>query len=401
MKPWLDIIGLGEDGLEGLAPGLRRTIDEAELIVGGARHLEMLTHARARTITWATPLSQTVDEILRWRGRSVVVLATGDPMHFGIGVTLARRVGLEEMRIHPGVSAFSLAASLLGWSLSEVECLTLHGRPIRLLAGLVSPGRRLLVLSHDGSTPAAVAGFLTGLGFGQSRMVVLEHMGGSKEARIEGVVNAWEQERVADLNTIAIECVAGPDEKSLPLASGIEDSRFRHDGKITKREVRAATIALLSPRPGQLLWDVGAGSGSIAIEWLRQHVTMRAFAIESRPERVLAIRDNMLSMGIARLNLVEGMAPGAFKDLPQPDAIFLGGGLSDSGLIGAAWAALAPGGRIVANAVTAEGEAALLEARRGLGGAMTRIAVTRLSEVGALHGWKPLMPVTQWSARKP
>lgn len=401
MSVWLHVIGLGEDGLAGIAPELRARIEEAELIVGGDRHLAMVEDARPKKITWSTPLSLTVDEILRWRGSKVVVLATGDPMHFGIGVTLAKRVDHGEMGIHSGISAFSLAAARLGWPLAEIECLTLHGRPMEILAGVVSPGRRLLILAHDGSTPAQVARTLTELGFGASPITVLEHMGGEKESRITGIANAWLQARNADLNTIAVECVAGAGERSLPLGFGIEDARFQHDGQITKREIRASTLALLEPRPGQLLWDVGAGAGSIAIEWLHAHRLMNAVAIESDAARAETIRRNAATMGTPHLRIVLGTAPDAFKDLPAPDAIFLGGGLSDPTLIDAAWARLGTGGGIVANAVTAEGEAALLAARARLGGAMTRIAVQRLAEVGRLHGWKPLMPVTQWSQRKP
>jgi precorrin-6Y C5,15-methyltransferase (decarboxylating) len=331
----------------------------------------------------------------------VVVLATGDPMHFGIGVTLAKRVPIDEMRVHPGVSAFSLAAARMGWPLAGVECVTLHGRPVELLAGLVAPGRRMFILSHDGSTPALVAKTLRELGFGQSRLAVLEHMGGARERRIDGRADTLDRQQSADLNTIALECAPDAGEQGLPLGFGIEDGRFRHDGKITKRETRAATLAALSPRPGQLLWDVGAGSGSIAIEWLRQHRTMRAIAIECDPTRAEALRWNAARLGTPGLRIVEGRAPSAFGELPTPDAVFIGGGLNEPGLIEAAWSRLIAGGRIVANAVTLESEAALIAARENQGGEMNRITVSRLTPIGGYHGWKPLMPVTQWSQRKP
>ncbi len=410
MKAWLDIIGLGEEGLEGLRADLYKQITEAELIVGGARHLAMLRSLPKskvskktipqKRITWAIPLSKTIDDILRHRGQKVVVLATGDPMHFGIGVTLARRIPAKEMRIHPGISAFSLAAARLAWPLAEVECITLHGRPLAALAGVIADRRRLFVLSHDGTTPAKVARQLMTLGFGDSKITVLEHMGGDKEARHDALARNWGRRRCADLNTIAIECVASSQEKSIALGFGLDDERFSHDGKITKREIRAATLAALSPKPGQILWDVGAGSGSIAIEWLRQDSSMEAFAIESDPARCRSIERNAESLGVPRLILVSGEAPKAFKELPSPHAIFIGGGLAKLGLIEAAWARLLPRGTIVANAVTIEGEEALLRAYKNWGGEMRRLSVERLSSIGTRWGWKPLMPVMQWSQRK-
>jgi precorrin-2 C(20)-methyltransferase len=271
MNRWLSIIGVGEEGLEALSPVARTLIDKAELLVGGARHHALVPNGTAERLTWASPLSLTIEEILRRRGRRVVVLATGDPMWFGIGVTLARRVPAEEMWVIPAASAFSLACGRLGWSLAEIECLTLHGRPQALLNAAVAPGARLLILSHGSGTPMEVAKTLTALGYGPSRMIVLERMGHAEERQLAATAADWKVERTEDLNTIAIECVAGPDAVARPCVPGLPDDAFRHDGQLTKREVRAATIATLMPLPGQLLWDVGAGCGSIAIEWLRCH----------------------------------------------------------------------------------------------------------------------------------
>jgi precorrin-6Y C5,15-methyltransferase (decarboxylating) len=396
MSVWLNVIGIGEDGIEALPRALQSLIERAELIVGGERHLAMVAQARAEKKAWASPLSLTLDEIWSRRGRPVVVLATGDPMHFGIGVALAKRVPAAEMAVHPHVSAFSLAAARMRWPLADAECLTIHGRPLELLAGAVAPGRRLLLLSHDGTSPADVAERLTELGYGGSEMTVLEHMGGAKERVYAGRADAWSHPRAADLNTLAVECRANADARALSLTPGLPDGAFQHDGQLTKREIRAATLAALRPLPGQLLWDVGAGCGSIAIEWLRTHRSLSAIAIESDPMRQGLIEANAAALGTPHLKLVEGTAPQAYEGLPEPDAIFIGGGLGDRGVVEGAWERLKPGGRLVANAVTAEGEAHLFALRGKHGGDMTRLSVARLAPVGALHGWKPLMPVTQY-----
>jgi precorrin-6Y C5,15-methyltransferase (decarboxylating) len=396
MSVWLNVVGIGEDGIEALPRALQSLIEGAELIVGGERHLAMATQARAEKKAWASPLSLTLDEIWSRRGHPVVVLATGDPMHFGIGVALAKRVPAEEMAVHPHVSAFSLAAARMRWPLADAECLTIHGRPLELLAGAVAPGRMLLLLSHDGASPADVAERLTELGYGGSAVTVLEHMGGAKERVYAGRADAWSHPRAADLNTLAVECRADADARALSLTPGLPDEAFQHDGQLTKREIRAATLSALRPLPGQLLWDVGAGCGSIAIEWLRTHRSLSAIAIESDPMRQGLIEANAAALGTPHLRLVEGTAPQAYEGLPGPDAIFIGGGLGDRGVVEGAWERLKQGGRLVANAVTAEGEAHLFALRGKLGGDMTRLSVARLAPVGALHGWKPLMPVTQY-----
>lgn len=396
MSVWLTVIGIGEDGIEALPRALQALIERAELIVGGERHLAMVPQARAEKKSWASPLSLTLEDIWSRRGEQVVVLATGDPMHFGIGVALAKRVPAEEMAVHPHVSAFSLAAARMRWPLADTECLTIHGRPLDLLAGAVAPGRRLLVLSHDGTSPAGVARRLTELGYGASDVTVLEHMGGARERVYGGRADAWAHPRAADLNTLAVECRADADARALSLTPGLPDDAFQHDGQLTKREIRAATLSALRPLPGQLLWDVGAGCGSIAIEWLRTHRSLSAIAIEADAARQFLIERNAAALGTPQLKLVKGEVPAAYDGLPPPDAIFVGGGLSDRGVVERAWEQLKLGGRLVANAVTAEGEAQLFALRGKLGGEMTRLSVARLAPVGDLHGWKPLMPVTQY-----
>jgi precorrin-6B C5,15-methyltransferase / cobalt-precorrin-6B C5,C15-methyltransferase len=402
MSRWLSIVGIGEGGWAELSALARNLIESAELVVGGERHLAMLPKAiKARRSTWATPLRLTVEEIVSNRGRPVAVLATGDPMHYGIGVTLARAVAMDEILMLPAVSAFTLAASRLGWPVAECECLTLHGRPLDKLAGFLARGARLLVLSHDGSTPARVAAELTRKGWGPSRLIVLEHMGGAKERILGATAERWTETVVADLNTLAIECEAAPGTAALPRLPGLPDEAFVHDGQLTKREVRAATLAALSPMPGQRLWDVGAGCGSIAVEWLRAGRDMRANAIESDAKRCQFIRENAAALGTPDIEVVEAVAPEALSGLPPPDAVFIGGGLNSAGLVERCWAALSVGGRLVANAVTVEGEQRLAQSRGVLGGSLVRFAISRAEPVGSYLGWRPLMPVTQWAVVKP
>jgi precorrin-6Y C5,15-methyltransferase (decarboxylating) len=401
MSQWLSIIGVGEEGLEALPPATRQLIDRAQVLVGGERHLAMVPNGSAQRLTWASPLSQTVEEIKRQRGHNVVVLATGDPMWFGIGVTLARHIAAEEMLIVPGISAFTLAASRLCWPLAEVECLTLHGRVLALMRPAIAPGARLLILANDGRTPAEAAKLLTELGYGPSRIIVLEHMGSPEERQIAGFAQSWSVAKTEDFNTIAVECIAGPHAVAYSRLAGLPDEAFDHDGQLTKQQVRAATLSALAPLPGQLLWDVGAGCGSIAIEWLRAGRRMRAIAIERQAARREMISRNCLTLGAPMLKIVEGEAPAALAGLPAPDAIFVGGGLSMPGVADACWEALKPGGRLVANAVTVEGETALFAARARWGGDLTRIAISRADAIGSHLGWRPLIPVTQYAVEKP
>ena len=400
MTPWLSIVGLGEDGVPGLAPAARALLDNAEVLIGGTRHLDMVPDDGRERLTWPSPLDAIVEEIARRRGRRVCVLATGDPMHYGIGVTLAKAVPMDEMVVIPAPSAFSLACARLGWILSEVETLTLHGRPLAILQPAIQPGARLLLLSNDAATPDQVAELLRARGYGPSRMVVLEHMGGAKERRLDATAEAWQPGRVADFNTIAVDCLAGPDAALLPRTPGLPDEAFRHDGQMTKREVRAVTLSALQPVPGQLLWDLGAGSGSVAIEWMRSHPRCRAVAIERHAARIALIAGNAAALGTPGLEIVEGEAPGALDGLEAPDAAFIGGGLRADGNFETCWDRLKPGGRLVANAVTVEGEGALARWRAELGGELIRIAVSRAGAVGPYTGWRPLMPVTQLRAVK-
>ncbi len=406
MNAWLNVVGVGADGLDGLAPATRGLVETAELIVGGTRHLDMVANSSAEKIKWAFPLDGIVEAISKARTKRVVVLATGDPMAFGIGSTLTHHFDAAEMTILPAPGAFSLAAARMAWPLHACVCLTLHGRPLDLLHHHLLPGRRLLILSHDGTTPAKVANLLGEAGFGASRLTLLENMGDADEARRSGQADDWPDGSARDLNTVAVECIAGPDAQYHAPVPGLLDDAFEHDGQMTKRVVRAATIAALAPMPGQLLWDIGAGCGSVAIEWLRaaqdvQGQGARAVAVERDAERSAMAARNANRLGTPFLEIITADAPQAVADLDDPDSVFIGGGLSRDGLLDAVWDRLRPGGRLVANAVTLEGESVLLDRHAEIGGELTRIAVSHADPVGKLTGWRPAMPVTQLGVTKP
>jgi len=398
--PWLSVVGLGEDGLDVLPPAVRTLIDGAEVVIGGERHLAMLpeTHS-ARRMTWRSPLRDTIADIRALEGKRVCVLATGDPMSYGIGVTLGREFGHGALTVIPAPGAFSLAAARLGWPLETAVRLTVHGRPLDLVSRHLQPGAKLLILSEDGATPASLARLMTERGYGQSEITVFEHMGAADESQTTEIAEKWGDRRVRDLNTVAVDCVAGMDTLPLSAVPGLPDESFLHDGQLTKREVRAATLAALGPRPGALLWDVGTGNGSVAIEWMR--AGGRAIGIEPDAGRRDRAARNAAVLGVPDLRLVAGRAPDALVDLPAPDAVFVGGGGSTDGVLEFCWEALAPGGCLVANAVTLESETRLAQFRDRVGGEMVRIAVSRLDAVGPYHGWRPLMPVTQLAVRKP
>ncbi|MGB7710477.1 MAG: precorrin-6y C5,15-methyltransferase (decarboxylating) subunit CbiE [Microcoleus sp.] len=398
---WLSVVGIGEDGLSGLSSIARFLVDRAQVVVGGARHLAMLpTDDTREKLLWESPLQATVDEIIRRRGESICVLASGDPMCHGIGVTLSRRIPIAEMTIIPAASAFSLVCARLGWALADVETFSLTNRPIASIALALYPGALLLVLSADRHTPALVAQMLTQRGFGSSLMTVFERMSGDSERRIEGVAAAWNVPDLADLNTIAIAVAGDRQTMIFPRTAGLLDAAYLHDGQLTKREVRAVTLSTLAPVPGQLLWDVGAGCGSIAIEWMRSHGGCRAIAIERHPTRLQYIAENASNLGVPSLQIIAGEAPAALANLPQPDAIFIGGGVTAEAVLETCWNALGEGGRLVVNAVTVESEFKVLQWHSLHGGELIRIGIQRVGAIGSFLGWKPLAPVTQWAVIK-
>jgi precorrin-6Y C5,15-methyltransferase (decarboxylating) len=401
MHKWLSIVGIGEDGLAGLNPAARALLAQARVVVGGARHLAMLPPDDGREkLTWTSPIVASVEAILRRRGQALCILASGDPMCYGIGVTLTRHVPPAEMTIVPAPSAFSLACARLGWSLTEVEMISLCGREPALLLSALYPGARVLVLSAGPHTPTLVATLLTQYGYGASQLTVCERLGGPHERLQSGTARSWDIAQVASLNTIAITCIADPGVTGLSHCAGLADSAYHHDGQLTKREVRAVTLAALAPLPGQLLWDVGAGCGSIGIEWMRSAPRCRAIAIESHSRRVQYIADNAAALGTPDLKIIAGEAPAALQGLPQPDAVFIGGGLTAEHLLATCWQALRTGGRLVANAVTVESEQLLLHWQRQHGGELTRIAIQRAEPIGHFLVWNAKAPVTQWTAMK-
>ncbi|MDI6027012.1 precorrin-6y C5,15-methyltransferase (decarboxylating) subunit CbiE [Corticibacterium sp. UT-5YL-CI-8] len=401
-NPWLTIVGIGEDGISGLGDAAKQAIAEAAHVFGGKRHLalaESLITGQARP--WPTPFDTAMTEVVSLRGQSVVVLASGDPFLHGVGVTLSRHVLLDETLTLPAPSAFSLAASRLGWALQDIESVSLHGHAIDLVRPLLHPGTRIIALTSDAEAPEAIADLLVQAGFGASRLTLLEALGGAQERIRTALAEHFALENINPLNVLAIELESNQQARILPLASGLVDNLFEHDGQITKREIRAVTLSSLAPRRGELLWDIGAGSGSIGIEWMLSHPSLRAIAIEAHAERAARIRRNASQCGVPGLMLVEGKAPEVLSGLPSPDAIFIGGGGSDKGVMDAAIAALKPGRRLVANAVTLEMEAVLLTAHAQHGGELLRLAVSRASPVGSMTGWRSAMPVTQWVWVKP
>ena len=398
---WLSIVGIGEDGVKGLGENARNAISSASVVFGGRRHLDLaasLISGDARP--WPAPFDAAMRDVISLRGQKVCVLASGDPFFFGVGATLSRHVSAEEFVAFPAPSAFSLAASRLGWPLQEIETVSLHGRSLDLIRPLLHPGRRVIALTSDEQGPAALAALLTALGFGKSRLTVLEALGGKAERTRSARADKFELQAINVLNVVAVEVEAKADARILPRAFGLDDALFEHDGQITKREIRALTLSALAPRRGELLWDIGAGSGSIGIEWMLADPSLRAIAIEADPERAARVARNAVAFGVPGLHVVQGKAPTALSQLETPDAIFIGGGGSEPGVFDAAVAALKPGGRLVANAVTLEMEAVLLAAHTRLGGELIRIEVSRAAPIGGMSGWRPALPVTQWKWQK-
>lgn len=400
---WLSVVGIGEDGFSGLGNIARSLVDQASILVGGRRHLAMLSNNDNREkLVWGSPIQHTVEEIIRRRPKSVCVLASGDPMCFGIGVTLTRFIDISEMTIIPAPSAFSLACARLGWSLTDVETFSLCGRPVELANSYFYPGTKLLILSADKHTPGIIAEKLTKSGFCESKITILERMGGVDERIVTGIASQSGANftDIADLNTIAVECIADVGVTGLSRLAGLPDNAYHHDGQLTKREVRAVTLAVLAPKPGELLWDVGAGCGSISIEWMRSHQKCRAIAIEQSTSRLQYISDNAANLGTPYIDIIQGKAPDALQNLSAPNVIFIGGGVTSEGVLETCWQALPKNGRLVANVVTIEGEQKLFEWYQKVGGELSRIAIQRAEPIGKFMGWKAMAPVTQWSVIK-
>ncbi len=399
-QPWLTLIGLGEDGAAGLGREAREALAEADIVFGGERHIALVGTVPGELRPWPQPFRNALPMILAERGRKVCVLATSDPFHYGIGNSLSRAIPADEMRIIPQSSSFSMACSRMRWPQEECALVSLHGRTLYRIVPHLQPGARILALSWDETTPRAVAELMTARGLGAARIVVMEALGGPSERIRWTRADGFALDDIVPLNLIAVEIGEAREARILPLAPGLDEEWFAHDGQITKSEIRAITLSALAPRAGELLWDVGAGSGSVAVEWCQRHPRNRAIGFEAKPERAQRVARNALELGGLSVK-VEGAAPAALAGQEAPDAVFIGGGLTVGGLFEAAWAALKPGGRLVANVVTLEGEARLAALHAAHGGSLRRISIDRLAPVGGKHGWRPAMPVTQWRVEKP
>lgn len=396
------VVGIGADGWAGLNQAARAAILAADEIVGSRRQLALLPdEATAATRAWPSPIDPLLDELVARTSGSPCVLASGDPMLHGIGATLARRLGPRRLDVHPHPSAFALACARLGWPAADVELVSAVARAPETVARVLAPGRRVVVYATGEDGAAALSRVLCERGFGPSRLVVLEQLGGPGERIVDATAQTWGDAPADPLHAIAIECRAEPGTPLLARTPGLPDGAYAGDGQLTKRHVRAITLASLAPMPGQLLWDVGAASGSIGIEWLRAEPSARAIAVEARPERAEQAVANALRLGVPELDVRAGHAPQALEGLPRPDAVFVGGGLTTPGLLAACWDALRPGGRIVAHAVTLEGERALAAARAAHGGQLVRIEIAHAEPLGAFTAWRAQLPVVQWTAGRP
>ncbi|MEL7211530.1 MAG: precorrin-6y C5,15-methyltransferase (decarboxylating) subunit CbiE [Pseudomonadota bacterium] len=395
---WLHIVGIGEDGLDGLAPATRAVVETAEIIIGGDRHHKLSSDVTATRIAWPSPFDALIETLRGYKGKRVVVLATGDPLWYSVGARIGRAINPAEIVYHPQLSAFQLAASRMGWSLPDVETLTVHGRPVAQVIPTIQPGNKLLILTTGAETPSEICAFLMDRGYGESEITVIAAMAGPSEKRFDGLAKDWSHD-VPSFNTMAVRCVAGPDATVFSRVPGLPDSAFDHDGTMTKQEVRAATLAKLMPMRDALLWDIGTGCGSIAIEWMRAAPEARAIGLEKRADRRALAAANAQTLGTPKLEIIDAEAPDGLVNLPAPDAVFIGGGLSEETFI-KAWSALKPFGRLVVNAVTLESEALLMSLHAQHGGDLVKIMVNRAEPVGPRTGWRPHMPVTQWSLMK-
>jgi len=398
--PWLSIVGIGEDGLDGLSATARELLAGAELVAGGRRHLALVASLGKPALEWETPFAASIPKLLTHRGRRVVALCSGDPFWYGAGAVIAEAIAAPEIVAVPAPSTFSWVAARLGWRLEETITLGLHARPVELLRPHLRNGARLIVLARDGAASAQIAAYLSDVGFGPSRLTILEALGGPRERVRVTTAGGLAWDDVQSPVALAIEAVAASGAIIIPCVAGLPDELFGHDGQLTKREIRAVTLSTLAPRGGELLWDIGAGSGAIGIEWLLAHPANRAIGIEARDDRLGTARANAQALGVSHFDLRLGTAPGALKDLPAPDVVFIGGGANREGVLDAVWQALPPSGRLVVNSVTLETEALLIgwQARRG--GVLLRLAVERAGPVGGLTGWRAAMPVVQWSVTK-
>ena len=389
------MVGIGADGWSGLDPVHMSAIASADVVLGGERQLALLPIGLTiERRSWPSPLRAGLSALLdELKGRRVVALASGDPLVSGIGSTLIELLGPDAVRIIPTLSSVAIARARMGWPAETVEVVRDH----RVVPRHLAPGQRIIVLSADGTTPTHVARLLVEAGYGDSVMTVLTNLGAGNESRTDAAAVSWAEAEAPALNLVAITCADGP---TLGWTPGLPDDAFDHDGQITKRDVRASALARLAPIPGELLWDVGAGAGSIAVEWMRTHPSCRAVAIEMDAERIKRIEGNAARLGVPGLVVVEGHAPEALAGLEAPDAIFVGGGATEPGLLDACWDVLRAGGRLVVHGVTLETERLIAERYASQGGELTRLHVEHAAPIGSFTGWTPSRAITQWSATK-
>ena len=395
------VVGIGDDGWDGLTETARAALRQAPMIVGSTRQLGLLPDLGVRRQPLPSPLLSQLDDLVA-SNPGLCLLASGDPMLHGLGATLARRLGAGRLRVLPAVSSVALACARLGWAGHEVDVVSLVSRPVEVVLPAVQPGGRAIVLCRDGGTPAALARLLAGRGWGDSELTVLEHLGGEAE-QVTGPLRAaaMGDSRYADLAVVALVGVPGRDAVVLPRIPGLPDDAYESDGQLTRREARALALAALAPGPGQLLWDVGAGSGSIGIEWMRVDARCRAVAVERRQDRAERVRRNATNLGVPDLEVVCGNAPEVLSGLPGPAAVFVGGGVTADGLLETCWERLEPGGRLVAHAVTIESEAVLHRWQRAVGGHLVRLAASHAGPLGGFTAWRPALPVTHWQVTRP
>lgn len=396
----LTIVGIGADGWSGLGERSRDAVLDAKLLIGSSRQLAMIPVFDVERRCWPSPIDSLVDALVEGSTGPACILASGDPMLHGIGSTLSRRVGATRLTVHPSPSALSYACARLAWPGAETELVSLVAHPVETLARQLQPGRRLIVYVHGEDGATEIVRMLQRYQLGPSSVTVLEQLGGDEEKISLATADCWEPRRFASPYLVAIDCRSDENATPLALVPGLPDSAYENDGQLTKREVRAITLSALAPLPGELLWDVGAGSGSIAIEWLRTEPLARAIAVEAQEARAARIERNARELGVPSLEVCCGHAPGALAALEQPDVVFIGGGLTTPTLVDQCWQRLTPGGRITANAVTLEGERSLLDACKSHGGTMVRIEIGRAEPIGSLTTWRPQLPVVQWTARK-
>ncbi|TWI75085.1 precorrin-6Y C5,15-methyltransferase (decarboxylating) [Bradyrhizobium huanghuaihaiense] len=389
-NPWLTIIGIGEDGLAGLSDASRNALARAETVFGGERHLA-LADVGSRGRSWPVPFD--ADVVLSCRGRPTVVLASGDPFWHGAGASIAEKLQAGEWIAHSAPSTFSLAAARLGWRLESAVCFGLHAAPFERLVPHLARGAHIICLVRDGKAAGDLAKWLSERGWGASAFWMLAALGGPRESIREYRADSFAGDLTGNLVVVALEAKGA---QGIPRSTGLSDDLFIHDGQITKRPVRALALSALAPRPGERLWDIGAGSGSISVEWALCGGT--ATAVEAREDRAANIRKNAAAFGLAhRITIVEGKAPGALAALDAPDAVFIGGGL-DSAMFDVIWSRLAPGARLVAHAVTLETEALLGELHQRHGGELMQVEIAHAAPLGRYRSWEAARPVVQWSA---